>query len=344
MRVPFLSVPLVAAAVLASGLDETELQPVLGEPPLGLPLELVEPEGNEFSLARWELGRRLFFDGDLSRDGTVSCSSCHKPEHGFADDAALSRGVDGQLSLRNAPSLLNRGFGERFMWDGRMATLESQALEPIENPREMALGVEAALERLRADASYAAAFQEAYPGGVTRDNLARALAQFVRHLALGDSPVDRFRSSAHKDPLSADERVGLWVFESKGRCWRCHGGPNFTDEGFHNTGVGVRDGAAEPGRGAITGDAADRGRFKTPTLRGVAHSAPYMHDGSLATLADVVEFYRTGGGPNPDLDPLIEPIELSEREAAGLVSLLEALSRRAAPAADAESDSEGGAR
>jgi cytochrome c peroxidase len=148
----------------------------------------------------------------------------------------------------------------------------------------------------------------------------------VRGLVFGDSAIDRFRAGDYAE-LASEERVGLWVFESKGRCWRCHSGANFSDESFHNTGVGAEGGVPLDGRFAVTADEADRGRFKTPTLRGVAATAPYMHDGSLATLAEVVEFYRRGGNANEHLDPLLQPLDLSDREAAALVAFLGALSR-----------------
>jgi cytochrome c peroxidase len=320
------SIALAALAAVQS--PAPQLAPHAGELPLGLARELSEPAGNAFDARRWELGRRLFFDPLLSRDGTIACASCHRPELYFADDRAFSEGVGGARTRRNAPSLFNRGFGAELMWDGRAPTLEAQVLLPIEDELEMGLPLAELLERLAATPEYPALFADAFDGGLTRENLARALAQFVRRLVLGDSPVDRFRA-ADAAALDAEARVGLWIYESKGRCWRCHSGPNFTDESYHATGVGVRDGAAEPGRAAVTGAAADRGRFKTPSLRGVARTAPYMHDGSLATLADVVEFYRKGGVAHPERDPLLEPLELTEREAAALVAFLEALSRRA---------------
>lgn len=316
------------AALAAPQSPAPELAPHLGELPLGLAREMAEPESNAFDARRWELGRRLFFDPLLSRDGTISCASCHRPELHFADDRPFSVGVGGARTLRNSPSLLNRGFGASFFWDGRAPTLEAQVLLPIEDEREMDLALGLLLERLAAHDAYPALFAGAFADGLTQDNLARALAQFVRRLVLGDSPVDRFRAADAK-ALDAEARVGLWIYESKGRCWRCHSGPNFSDERYHSTGVGVRDGAAEPGRAAVTGDTAERGRFKTPSLRGVARTAPYMHDGSLATLAEVVEFYRKGGVPHAELDPLLEPLDLTEREAGALVAFLEALSRRA---------------
>jgi len=287
--------------------------------PLGLP-EVEAPQG-----ARVELGRRLFFDPLLSADRTVSCASCHRPDHGYASPEPRSTGVRGQTTERNAPSLLNRAYGERFMWDGRFERLTDQVLEPIHNPREMDLPLADALERLREDAGYREAFAGAYPDGVTRANLADALAAFVGRLRLGNSAIDRFQAAL--EPLSAEEKSGLWIYESKGGCWRCHSGPNLTDEDFHNTGVGAVDGRPEPGRFAVTGDEADRGRFKTPTLRGLEMTAPYMHDGSLATLEQVVAFYRRGGNANPGLDPAMRPLDLTDEEARNLVAFLRALSR-----------------
>jgi len=316
----------VLRAALWVGLSLLALGPE--DPPLGLP-PIPDPPDNGYSPARLELGRRLFFDPVLSADRSVSCASCHRPEHGFASPEALSTGVHGRRTTRNAPSLQNRAFGRSFMWDGRFATLEEQVLQPIENEREMGLALEEALARLGAEAGYSESFAGAYPVGLSRDNLARALAQFVRRQVLGDSPVDRFRSGGERAALTPLQRTGLWVYESKGGCWRCHVGPNFTDEGFHNTGVGAVDGVPAPGRFAVTGAEADLGRFKTPTLRGVALTAPYMHDGSLATLREVLELYRRGGRPNPNLDPLLAPVELSDHEVDALVAFLEGLSAAA---------------
>ena len=300
--------------------------PPAADLPLGLERELLQPEGNALDPRIWELGRRLFFETELSVDRSVSCASCHLPERNFSDGVALSRGVRGQVTLRNAPSLVNRGFGASFMWDGRVATLEEQVLMPVVNELEMGLALDAMVARLAAHGEYPALFAAAFEDGLGEANAARALAQYVRGLVFGDSAIDRFRAGDYAE-LGSEERIGLWVFESKGRCWQCHAGANFSDEGFHNTGVGAAQGVPEDGRFAISGDPADRGRFKTPTLRGVALTAPYMHDGSLATLAEVVEFYRRGGAANEHLDPLLGPLELSEREAAALVAFLGALSR-----------------
>ena len=275
------------------------------------------------------LGERLFFSGVLSEDESVSCSSCHDPAHGFADPRSLSEGVGGARTLRHAPALINRGFGRSFMWDGSIATLEDQVLQPVANPLEMNLPLEVMVARLNADATWSDAFEEAFGRAPRQADAATALAAYVRRLHHGDTPVDAFRMRNDRTALSVSERAGFWFWESRGQCWRCHSGPNFTDEAFHATGVGARDGVPEEGRFAVTGDEADRGKFKTPTLRGLAFTAPYMHDGSLATLEDVVEFYRRGGVPHSHLSPDIRPIDMTDEDAKNLAAFLRALSRRA---------------
>jgi cytochrome c peroxidase len=306
---------LLLLALLPAGGDgphqvRDELAPDFGSAqPYGLANETIARDG-----ARAALGRRLFFDTRLSLDNTVSCASCHLPEHGFADPRAHSVGIAGRTTPMHAPSLFNRALGKSFFWDGRAATLEEQVLMPIENPDEMGIPVEKVLERVG--------------GGLTRAELSAALADFVRGVWIGDSPVDRFQAGEFS-ALAVPERLGLWVYESKGRCWRCHSGPNFSDEEYHNTGVGVRDGKPLDGRMHVTSNESDRGRFKTPTLRGAALNAPYMHDGSLATLEDVVTFYKNGGGANAQLDEALQGIEISDEDAKNLVAFLKALSRRA---------------
>ncbi len=304
--------------------------------PFGLPAEIPAPADNPLTAEAFALGRRLFFDPVLSIDRTVACASCHDPKHGFASTEARPLGVRGRRALRDAPTLYNRGFGTAHRWDGAAETLEQQVLLPISDPNEMDLPVDTAVARLADDADYRAAFEETFGEPPTRTTLARALASFVRGLLAGDSPVDRFQGGA-STALNAAEKAGLWIYESKGRCWRCHSGANLSDEGFHNTGVGVNGGVAEEGRLAVTGDPADRGKFKTPTLRMLEETAPYMHDGSLATLEDVVQFYADGGRANEHLDPDMQPIELSATERANLVAFLRALSRPAAAPKDAPS-------
>jgi cytochrome c peroxidase len=299
--------------------------------PRGLDPNRPVPRDNPLSDAKVRLGRRLFFDPLLSRDRSVACASCHAPAYGFAGRDPLALGIEGKKGRRNAPSLLNRAYAASLFWDGREATLEAQALKPIEDPLEMGNTLGEVLRRLRADAAYRAQFQAAFGAEPTADNLARALASFERVLLLGDSRVDRFRAG-EVGALTEAERHGLWLWESKGRCWRCHAGPNFTDEQFHNTGVGWGSEPPDWGRFAVTGKEEDRGKFKTPTLRGVAWTAPYMHDGSIATLEEVVEYYNRGGRANPHLDSTVAPLGLSKQEVQSLVAFLRALSEGEGPA------------
>jgi len=273
---------------------------------------------------RIRLGRRLFFDPLLSKDRSLACASCHDPAHGFSDPRPVSIGIGGARGTRNAPSLFNVALGRTFFWDGRAASLEEQAKGPIENPRELGTRLVDVVARLKASPDYTAAFAESFADGVTADNLAKAIASFERVLLLGNSRVDRFRGG-EATALTSAQRQGLWIFESRGRCWRCHSGGNFTDERFHNTGVGADRPDPDPGRMAVTKRLADRGRFKTPTLRGVARTAPYMHDGRTKTLRAVAEFYNKGGVGNARLDPIIGPLGLSEKELGFLVEFLKAL-------------------
>ena len=319
--------------------DTLRAADLLGASQLGLPDTIPGIESTPLAIARLRLGRRLFFDPILSRDRTVSCAACHDPEKGFATNDVRPPGVGGETCDRNSPPIFNRALGTAHFWDGRAATLEQQALMPIEHPHEMALPLDEALARLAADAEYAELFKAAGAAAPDRASLGAALAEFVRRLIVGDSPIDRFRAA--KGTLTPQERRGLWLWESKGRCWKCHAGPNFSDEKFHNTGVGVKDGAPEEGRFKVTGDDADRGAFKTPTLRMLTKTAPYMHNGSLATLEEVVRFYARGGNPNSHLDARVEPFEITDDDVAAIVSVLQALSRSGdgdAAAAEAGAD------
>jgi cytochrome c peroxidase len=289
--------------------------------PRGFPARPTAPADNPLTAEKVGLGRRLFFDPILSSDRTVACASCHDPAHGFAGTAKAAVGVRGRTGSRHAPTLLNVGYNAAFFWDGRAATLEEQALVPIADPNELDSSPAEVVRRLRADPSYVEQFRAAFGAEVTAGNLARALASFERTLLAGNNRVDRFRYG-EVTALSTEARQGLWLFESRGGCWRCHSGPALTDGKFHNTGVGR---GADPGRYAINHRDSDRGTFKTPTLRNVARTGPYMHDGSLTTLEDVVRYYSRGGDPNPNLDSSLKPLNLSETDVRNLVALLEAL-------------------
>src|SRR5262249_38551913 len=290
--------------------------------PLGLPARDV-PKDNPLTDVRAALGRRLFFDPILSADQTVACASCHRPDKGFSSGDAQPRGIRNQALKRKAPTLFNRAYGTAFFWDGRETTLEAQALKPIEDPTEMGAKLPYVVKRLQEHQEYKTQFEKAFPDGVTAANLGKAIAGFERVLLRGDSVIDRFRRKGDHAALKPAERHGLWIYESKGRCWRCHSGSNFTDEQFHNTGVSW--GKDDLGRFAVSKNDNDRGKFKTPTLRGVGLTGPYMHDGSLKTLDDVVEFYTRGGGANPNLDSVLGPLGLTKEELSDLVAFLKAL-------------------
>jgi cytochrome c peroxidase len=293
--------------------------------PLGLDLYMPVPASNPLQADKIALGRRLFFDRRLSRDKNLSCAGCHDPARGFTDGKAVSEGVFHRRGTRNVPTLVNRGYGTAFFWDGRISILEEQVLQPIQNPLEMDMAVEEVVARLRHDRHYRTQFGQAFGREISRHDLACALASYVRTILSGGSPYDRYLSG-DQNALSTEAREGLRIFRGKGNCIACHVGPNLTDERFHNTGVAWRDGKlTDPGRFAVTGKDQDRGAFKPPTLREVMRTAPYMHDGSLKTLENVVDYYDRGGNQNPYLDSEVRPLHLTPAEKTALISFLGSL-------------------
>ena len=308
-------------------------QTVAIQSPLGLPSVPI-PAKNPPTAATINLGRRLFYEVKLSGDATLACASCHNPTLGFSDRRKHSTGVGGKLGQRNAPTVLNAAYSPVQFWDGRARSLEEQAGGPIANPIEMNQGHDVCVSTLESDASYKAAFDRAFgPGPITMGKLQDAIASFERTLISGNSRFDRYEFGGDRHALSAAEIRGLEIFrdEKRGDCAACHSiGEKFalfTDGKFHNIGVGVNEEGdlTDLGRYDETKIEADKGAFKTPTLRNVANTAPYMHDGSLKTLKDVVDFYAGGGNSNPNLDPKIKSIHLSGQERADLVEFLEAL-------------------
>lgn len=305
--------------------------------PLGLSA-LAVPQNNPLTGERILLGRKIFFDKRLSLHNARSCATCHLPDHGFAESLNLSISADGRTQRRNAPSILNVGYLTALTWDGRFHSLEAQALEPFTAWGDMGIELDEALNRLKAEPEYLKLFRKAFNSAPTEQGLAEALACYVRSLVSGGTRFDQFMFGGRKDALTDAEKEGYALFTGRARCAECHNvslkptgrsqaaAALFTDQKFHNLGVGFNHGRMwDLGRYGVTGVPSDWGVFRTPSLRNVALTAPYMHDGSLATLEEVVEFYDCGGKPNPNLSTTIKPLKLSADEKAALVAFLRAL-------------------
>jgi cytochrome c peroxidase len=295
--------------------------------PLGLQADAAYiPENNPMTTAKIALGKLLYFDPRLSRDGTISCASCHNPHHGFADPAATSRGVGGQLGGRNSPTVINRLFSKEQFWDGRAADLEEQAHGPLVNQVEMAMPThDVVVKTCGGIEGYAAHFEKAFGSAdVTMPRIAQAIASYERTVVAGNSPFDRY-TNGDTGALSAPAVRGMALFNGKANCKTCHAGFNFTDEQYHNLGVGMDKKAPDLGRYTVTKADADRGAFKTPTLRNVAETAPYMHDGSEVTLEGVVQLYNRGGVKNQWLSKEMKPLGLTPGEVEDVVAFMYAL-------------------
>ena len=305
--------------------------------PLGLP-PLAIPQDNPPTTATIALGRKLYFSPLLSVDGSLTCASCHHPDQGFADPRAVSIGVRGGKGTRNAPTVLNSAYHKRLFWDGRAATLEHQVSGPMINSVEMGHTLEGVVQAVSQDAELRQMVEAAFgPGPPTMGKITQAIASFERTLISGNSPFDRFFYGGEKDALSDPARRGFDVFRDpkKGNCAVCHLVGSkfalFTDDKFHNLGTAVNP-EGEIGDAGLylqTKHDGDQGAFRTPTLRNVAKTAPYMHNGSLRTLKDVIDFYVGGGTSNPYLDKLIRPLPLTAQERADLVAFLQSLTGEA---------------
>ncbi|QDV38829.1 Cytochrome c551 peroxidase precursor [Tautonia plasticadhaerens] len=328
--------------------------------PLGLSAgqgQIVGTFENPMTRAKIELGRQLYFDPRLSADRTISCATCHAPEFGFASDTRVGVGIRDQEGARNSPTASNRILSGPQFWDGRAASLEEQAVGPIANPIEMGNTHDVAADTIRKIPVYALQFGRIYPeDGVTIDTIGEALATFERAIVTGPSPYDyaeelakfdrldpaeledlkefepglyeqyqTLQAGAEVNPMSEEAKLGRELFFSQRvNCSACHVGPNLADELFHNLGVGMDGEEPDVGRFAVTGDPEDWGAFKTPTIRNVSQTAPYMHDGSLGTLEEVVEHYARGGIPNENLSDKIAKIDLTPEEKRALVAFMEA--------------------
>lgn len=333
-RMPWLAIVFFVGTTAATGnlvhaADETEAGGN-GHPKLvPLPETPPAPEGNPTTPAKADLGKLLFFDPRLSGDNTMSCATCHPPGQAFADGRARAKGNGGMILGRNTPTVLNVGWHSSFFWDGRAASLEEQALIPITAGVEMNQDLDELESELSRVPAYVRRFREVFGTRVDREGIARALATFQRTLISRNSPFDRYLAG-DKDALSAQAKRGLELFTGEAGCVRCHHGPLLSDGKFYRLGVGFDD----KGRAAVTGNRDDRYKFRTPSLRDVAETGPYMHDGSLQTLEQVVAFYyRTAPQQGPHgLDLDIQPLlGRSYTEVGPIVAFLKSLSGESPP-------------
>jgi cytochrome c peroxidase len=316
LRVARLSLAAGLVAILVNVVAATEPGWRL---PLGLPPDAAfVPAGPAATPAKIAFGKQLFWDTRWSRSGTVACVSCHQPDHGWSDPRRFSTNFEGRPTSRRAPTIVNRLFSDRQLWTGLRASLEDQARNDSNRSDETIVA------RLGAVPAYQQQHRAVFGRDLDADGVAGAIATYVRTILSGNSPYDRLKAG-EAAAMSAAARRGLALFEGRAGCVRCHVGFNFTDEGYRNIGVGMDREPPDLGRFLVTKHETDRGAFKTPTLRDVARRAPYMHDGSQPTLADVVAFYDRGGIKNPWLSSDVRPLGLSPTEQADLVEFLRAL-------------------
>ena len=293
------------------------------EPQLKLPLGLQEqaafiPDNNPPTPEKIALGKQFFWDKRWSKSSTVACVSCHPPDHGWTDPQRFSTNFEGKPTPRRAPTIVNRLFSDRQLWTGLRASLEDQAKNDSNRSDDTVVA------HLGAIPAYQEQHRKVFGRALDADGVAKAIAAYVRTIVSGNSPYDRFKAG-DQNALSASAQRGLVLFEGKAACVRCHAGFNFTDEGYRNIGVGMDKEKPDLGRFVVSKNEADKGSFKTPTLRDVAKRTPYMHDGSEKTLADVVAFYNKGGVKNPWLSNEVRSLGLTAPEQADLVEFMKAL-------------------
>jgi len=322
----------LALSLQLSGHDQNEF-PQKAEQ-LAVPLGLTPipwPKDDPYSAKKAQLGRILYFDKRLSSDGTIACASCHQVQRAFTDNLPVAKGVHGRTGTRHAPTIINSAYNRTQFWDGRANSLEDQCKGPIANINEMSLNpdVEKTYRecelRLYKIEGYRKLFKEAFGHDkITIDDIAKALATFERTILSGNSPYDKYMAG-DKTAMNTEQLQGYQVFKKYG-CTNCHFGPNFTDGRFINVGIGMDAKNPDLGRFEVTHNQNDWGAFKIPTLREVKFTYPYMHNGSVKTLEDVIDYYGKGVIKNKNLNPLIHPLHLTNDEKKALVSFLEALS------------------
>ncbi|MFK8014001.1 MAG: cytochrome-c peroxidase [Gammaproteobacteria bacterium] len=325
----------ISFSLTASAQDPSQLR--AGHPDLQqwlLPDQPPTPKNNAITAARVELGKQLFFDPRLSGDGSIACATCHNPALGWSDGRQTGIGFGGTVLHRASPTVINTAYNRLQMWDGRERSLESQAIGPMRAAAEMNTNFDVTVPWLAQNPGYAKAFGQAYPGEpVGTDTIGRAIASFERTVISNDSPFDQW-VRGDEDAMSASAVRGFGVFldADKGNCVVCHAAPNFTDDGFHNLGLrSYLNDNPDLGRFEHVPVAVLKGAFKTPTLRDIATTAPYFHDGSAATLDDVIDHYEQGGEATKDLSPNMKPLQLSTSDKQDLVAFMEALTTPAKP-------------
>lgn len=292
--------------------------------PLGL-LPVQFPKNNPYTPEKAELGKLLYFDKRISKDGTLSCATCHDPKFAFADGKPVSDGIKGQKGGRSAPTVINRAYSLAQFWDGRAKSLEDQAVGPMANPIEMGNTHEDIVKNFRQIPGYRPLFKKVFgTEDFDIEHIGMAIATFERTILSGNSPYDRYKAG-NKKALTAEQIRGMDVYFNKAKCDQCHEGINFTTNAYHNLGVGTDKKNPDEGRFVVTQNTADWGAFKTPTLRDIERTAPYMHDGSLKTLEEVVEFYNKGGIRNKNLDEKLKPLNLTDQDKKDLVAFMKSL-------------------
>jgi len=307
----------------------SENREIFPETPLGMD-DVPIPEKNVITRAKYELGKMLFFEKRLSLDNTVSCASCHNPKYGFSNNRQYGIGIKGKLGKRNVPTIINAAYNDFQFWDGRVKTLEEQAKSPILKKSEMGANLGQVLQFLQNTPKYKDKFKSAFgEKNINLQLIVSAIASFERTILSGNSPFDYWKYGGKKNAISKKAKKGFLIFKKKGKCVKCHlvdefSAP-FTDNQFHNLGIGLDKGKNEIGREAVTGRKIDMGKFKTPTLRNISQTSPYMHDGRFKTLREVIDFYVQGGIANPNLDPDMGKLDLTEKEKKNLESFLRTL-------------------
>ena len=291
--------------------------------PLGFP-DIVFPNDNAFTIERWTLGKQLFFDKRLSKDSSISCASCHKPYLAFSDNVATTKGVFDLPGTRNAPTLTNVAYQPYYTREGGVSTLEMQVLIPIQEHNEFGFNIIDISKRLASDTMYQQMSMAAYQSSLDYSALVRAIATFERTIISGNSAYDQYEFQGKRTALSGFELAGMELFFSeKTNCSQCHGGYNFTNYAFENNGIYAE--YNDIGRERLTKEAGDNGRFKVPTLRNIGMTSPYMHDGSFASLSEVVDHYNSGGFSHQNKSPLLQPLHLNTVEKQQLIAFLNTL-------------------